>query len=67
MSRWRTTAAPVFVKPERLRAPVFPRALAQATNLKIMSVISVAVDIDVSKAHVDVAVLGAKRDAQRFR
>lgn len=31
-----------------------------------MSVISVVVGIDVAKAHVDVSVLGAKLDAQRF-
>lgn len=31
-----------------------------------MSASSVVVGIDVAKAHVDVAVLGAKIDAQRF-
>ncbi|GAP39070.1 mobile element protein [Piscinibacter sakaiensis] len=56
----------VFLKPERLRAPVCPSAHAQARDPKTMSASSVVVGIDVAKAHVDVAVLGAKIDAQRF-
>jgi len=56
----------VFLKPERLRAPAWPRAHAQAGDLKTMSVTSVVVGIDVAKAHVDVWVLGAKLEAQRF-
>jgi transposase len=56
----------VFLKPERLRVPVCPSAHSQARDLKTMSASSVVVGIDVAKAHVDVAVLGAKLDAQRF-
>jgi transposase len=54
----------VFFKPERLRAPL--SAHAQARDPKTMSASSVVVGIDVAKAHVDVAVLGAQFDAQRF-
>jgi transposase len=56
----------VFLKPERLRAPALPSAHAQARDPKTMSASSVVVGIDVAKAHVDVSVLGAKFDAQRF-
>jgi transposase len=55
----------VFLKPERLRAPV-SSAHAQARDPKTMSAFSVVVGVDVAKAHVDVSVLGAKLDAQRF-
>jgi transposase len=41
-------------------------AHAQARGLKIMSVSSVVVGIDVAKAHVDVCVLGAKSQVQRL-
>jgi transposase len=54
----------VFFKPERLRAPL--SAHAQGRDLKTMSASSVVVGIDIAKAHVDVVVLGAKLDAQRF-
>jgi transposase len=54
----------VFLKPERLRAPL--SAHAQARDPKTMSASSVVVGIDVAKAHVDVSVLGAKLDTQRF-
>jgi transposase len=47
----------VFVEPERLRAP--SSAHAQAWETKIMSGSSVVVGIDVAKAHLDVAALGA--------
>jgi transposase len=56
----------VFEKPERLRVPALPSAHAQARDLKTMSASSVVVGIDVAKAHVDVSVLGAKFDVQRF-
>jgi transposase len=56
----------VFLKPERLRAPACLSAHSQARDLKTMSASSVVVGIDVAKAHVDVSVLGAKFDAQRF-
>jgi transposase len=59
----------VFPKPERLRAPAIPAmasAHSQAREVKTMSVTSVVVGIDVAKAHVDVWVLGAKLEAQRF-
>jgi transposase len=59
----------VFLKPERLRAPlalVVTSAHSQARDPKTMSASSVVVGIDVAKAHVDVWVLGAKFDAQRF-
>jgi transposase len=56
----------VFLKPERLRAPACPSAHSQARDLKTMSASSVVVGIDVAKEHVDVSVLGAKFDAQRF-
>jgi transposase len=62
----RTITVLVNLKPERLRAPVRPRAHSQARDLLTMSVTSVVVGIDVAKAHVDVAVLGAKLQAQRF-
>jgi len=55
----------VFFKPERLRAPL-SSAHAQARDPKTMSASSVVVGIDVAKAHVDVSVLGARLDAQRF-
>jgi transposase len=54
----------VFFKPERLRAPA--SAHGQERDPKTMSASSVVVGIDVAKAHVDVAVLGATFDAQRF-
>lgn len=54
----------VFFKPERVRAPL--SAHAQARDPKTMSASSVVVGIDVAKAHVDVAVLGATLDARRF-
>jgi transposase len=53
------------MKPERLRAPPLS-AHVQAWELKIMSVLSVTVGIDVAKAHVDVCVLGAASGVQRF-
>jgi transposase len=56
----------VFLKPERLRVPAVASAHAQARDLKTMSASSVVVGIDVAKAHVDVSVLGAQFDAQRF-
>jgi len=56
----------VFLKPERLRAPAWPSAHAQARDPKTMSAASVVVGIDVGKAHVDVSVLGAQLDARRF-
>jgi transposase len=56
----------VFLKPERLRASACPSAHSQARDLKTMSASSVVVGIDVAKAHVDVWVLGAKLDVQRF-
>jgi transposase len=49
----------VFFKPERLRAPL-ASAHGQGRDPKAMSALSVTVGIDVAKAHVDVAVLGAK-------
>src|SRR6218665_2760655 len=65
LSTERTAAALVFVKPERLRAPSLS-AHAQARDLKIMSVTSMTVGIDVAKAHIDVCVLEPKSGAQRF-
>jgi transposase len=65
LSLWRTVAL-VFLKPERLRAPAHLSAHSQARDLKIMSVTSVVVGVDVAKAHVDVAVLGSNWIAQRF-
>ena len=56
----------VFFKPERLRAPARLSAHAQARDPKTVSVSSVVVGIDMAKAHVNVSVLGAKFDAQRF-
>src|SRR6218665_2527328 len=64
LSTERTAAALVFVKPERLRAPSLS-AHAQARDLKIMSVTSMTVGIDVAKAHTDVCVLEPKSGAQR--
>ena len=58
MSRKRTDAALVFIKPERLQAPN-TSAHAQAGDAKTMSESQVVVGIDVAKAHVDCAVLGA--------
>lgn len=55
----------VFVKPERLRAPILS-VHAQARDLKIMSVSSLTVGIDAAKAHVNVCVLGARNDVQRL-
>lgn len=63
MSELRTAAALVFAKPERLRAPM--SAHAQARELKTMSGPLVVVGIDVAKAHVDVAVLGAELAARQ--
>lgn len=56
----------VFFKPERLRAPTWPSAHAQAKDPKTVSASSVVVGIDMARAHVDVSVLGAKFGAQRF-
>src|SRR4249920_2446147 len=53
------------MKPERLRAPL-SSAHAQAGDPKTMSATLVVVGIDVAKAQVDVAVLGATLDAQQF-
>jgi transposase len=53
------------MKPERLRAPL-SSAHAQAGDPKTMSATLVVVGIDVAKAQVDVSVLGAKLEAQRF-
>jgi transposase len=61
----RTVAALVFLKPERLRAPVLS-AHGQGRDPKAMSAASAVVGIDVAKAHVDVVVLGAELGAQRF-
>ncbi len=58
-------AALVFIEPERLRAPK-ASAHAQAGDAKTMSDHSVVVGIDVAKAHVDCAVLGAELAPQRF-
>jgi transposase len=65
MSKERTVAALVFMKPERLRARP-SSAHAQAGDPKTMSATLVVVGIDVAKAQVDVAVLGAALDAQQF-
>jgi transposase len=65
LSRLRTVAVLVFLKPERLRAPQLS-AHAQAREPKTMSATSVVVGIDVAKAQVDVAVLGSQLDAQQF-
>jgi len=65
MSRERTVAALVFMKPERLRARP-SSAHAQAGDPKTMSATLVVVGIDVAKAQVDVAVLGAALDAPQF-
>jgi transposase len=61
----RTDPALVFVKPERLAAPILS-AHGQAREPKIMSESSVVVGIDIAKAHVDVAVLGAPVPPARF-
>lgn len=67
MSRERTVAVLVFPKPERLRASAPPSAHVQAWDPTIMSAPSlVTVGIDVAKVHVDVALLSARLDAQRF-
>ena len=65
MSKRRTAAALVFLKPERLRAPP-SSAHAQVWDAKTMSGNSVAVGIDVAKAHVDCAALGAKLATRHF-
>jgi transposase len=65
MSKGRTDAALVFLKPERLRAPG-SSAQAQAGDAKTMSGTSVVVGIDVAKAHVDCAVLGTEFAARQF-
>jgi transposase len=65
MSTERTVAALVFMKPERLRARP-SSAHAQAGDPKTMSATLVVVGIDVAKAQVDVSVLGAMLEAQRF-
>ena len=65
MSKRRTVAALVFIKPERLRAPI-SSAHAQAGDAKTMSEHSVVVGIDVAKANVDCAVLGAELATRRF-
>lgn len=64
LSPERTAAVLVFLKPERLRAP--SSAHAQGRDPKTMSASSVTVGIDVAKAHVDVAAVGAKLDVQRY-
>jgi transposase len=61
----RTDPALVFVKPVRLTAPVLS-AHEQGREPKIMSESSVIVGIDVAKAHIDVAVLGALIAPARF-
>jgi transposase len=65
MSKGRAVAALVFMKPERLRARP-SSAHAQAGEPKTMSATLVVVGIDVAKAQVDVAVLGAALAAQQF-
>jgi transposase len=55
----------VFVKPERLVAPILS-AHGQGREPKAMSELSVVVGIDVAKAHVDAAVLGAPVAPARF-
>jgi transposase len=65
MSKERTVAALVFMKPERLRARP-SSAHVQAGDPKTMSATLVVVGIDVAKAQVDVAVRGAMLEAQRF-
>jgi len=65
MSKERTDSALVFIKPERLRAPVLS-AHAQARDTKTMSAISVVAGIDVAKAYVDCAVVGAELPTRRF-
>ena len=58
-------AALVFLKPERLRAPP-SSAHAQVWDAKTMSGNSVVVGIDVAKAHVDCAALGAQLATRHF-
>lgn len=58
-------AALVFLKPERLRAPP-SSAHAQVWDAKTMSGNSVVVGIDVAKAHVDCAALGAELATRHF-
>ena len=57
----------VFLKPERLGAPAWPSAHAQARDPKTMSASSVVVGIDVAKAHVDVAVYSTHIQSRFFR
>jgi transposase len=61
----RTDPALVFVKPERLVAPM-SSAHEQGREPKTMSESSVVVGIDIAKAHVDVAVSGASVALTRF-
>jgi transposase len=65
VSTKRTDAALVFIKPERLQAPI-ASAHAQAGDAKTMSESLVVVGIDVAKAHVDCAVLGADFGTRQF-
>ena len=58
-------AALVFIKPERLPAPI-SSAYAQARDSKTMSASSVVVGIDVAKARVDCAALGAELPIRQF-
>jgi transposase len=58
-------AALVFIKPERLPAPT-SSAHAQARDSKTMSASSVVVGIDVAKARVDCAALGADLSMRQF-
>lgn len=58
-------AALVFLKPERLRAPP-SSAHAQVWDAKTMSGNSAVVGIDVAKAHVDCAALGAQLPIRHF-
>jgi len=58
-------AALVFLEPERLRAPSLS-AHAQVWDGRTMSGNSVVVGIDVAKAHVDCAALGAHLPTRRF-
>ena len=55
----------VFLEPERLRAPP-SSAHAQVWDAKTMSGNSVVVGIDVAKAHVDCAALGAQLPTRQF-
>ena len=58
-------AALVFLKPERLHAPP-SSAHAQVWDAKTMSGNSVVVGIDVAKAHIDCAALGAQLASRVF-